>query len=104
MNYNDPQYDPTEDELVDAIIKNAMAQGFDYDECRGIILAESANGILRPNAPKWLRRTQFFLASKGKLYPAELMAKASDRWLAFLDRIGQEVYDDEPGAHRGAPD
>lgn len=99
-----PNHQPTDAELIDAIIKNALAQGFDYDECRGLILAESANGILRPNAPKWLRQTQYFLAVHEKLYTADLLAKASDQWLSYLDRLHDENPQPEPGAHRGASD
>lgn len=72
---------PTESDLARAIIKSGLAMGLSQDECRTLIIAECVNGILRPNCPSWLIRTQYFLADHGKLYELESVARATDLWL-----------------------
>lgn len=104
MTTPDPNYHPTDADLVDAIVANAAKAGFTLDECRGIILAEMANGILRANCPRWLRQTQYFLARHGKLYPDGLVAKAAAAWLDHPAHLAEMGLDRQPGAHRGAPD
>ena len=101
---DDPNWNPSDAELVAVIYSNAKTAGLTLDEIRGLLLAENANGILRANCPRWLRRTQYFLGLHGKLYPDGLVARASAQWLEIPEHAEEMGIAEALGRHRGAKD
>jgi len=53
----DPLATPTAGELVDVIRAGLRAQGHSDDYAAGYIAAQQADGVLRPHAPAWIRKS-----------------------------------------------
>ena len=89
----DPKH-VTHAQLFKAIAHQLMALGLTPEQSAAYVLSEETSGVLRPNAPHWIRQSALFRISRGECPSLNRLNDLNRIMLALdnLDELREDAF------------